>query len=64
MYIHPDAVLRLATELARERRDEAARHRLLTAARRARRAGRGKAARPRPAVTLAPCAPAAGPALR
>jgi hypothetical protein len=55
MLMHPDLMLSLANERRRELVAEADRQRLLSLARDAREARKGRAARGRPAGTLASC---------
>ncbi|WP_305787058.1 hypothetical protein [Symbioplanes lichenis] len=57
MFLHPDHLMTLANQHHRELIEEADRHRLLSVARRARRARKAPAARGKPAGTLAACDP-------
>jgi hypothetical protein len=59
MLIHPDLMLTLANDRHRELIAEADRQRLLTSARRARRARKAQAVRGQPTGTLASCEPIA-----
>ena len=59
MLIHPDLMLTLANDRHRELIAEADRERLLTSARRARRATKAPAVRGQPTGTLASCEPSA-----
>ncbi|WP_306206416.1 hypothetical protein [Actinoplanes sp. RD1] len=59
MFLHPDHLLTLADQRHRELIEEADRHRLLSVARRARKARKVPAVRGRPAGTLASCDPSA-----
>jgi hypothetical protein len=59
MFIHPDTMLVLVNDRHRELIAEADRERLLTSARRVRRARKAPAVRGRPTGTLASCEPSA-----
>ncbi|MGW4467071.1 hypothetical protein [Micromonospora sp. NBC_01796] len=59
MFVHPDTLLVLANDRRRELIAEADRGRLLTSARRVRRARKATAVRGQPAGTLASCEPSA-----
>jgi hypothetical protein len=59
MNMHPVMLLMLANQRQRELVDEADRHRLLNSARETRRGRKARAARGRPAGTLASCDPSA-----